>query len=190
MVGGPLKGVFWKSGLVKKVHFLEIQENLEILEKPPTVENKGESDHFLEILEDFLKILEILEIEKTPFVITPFSGPKGACLGHLDKHYCRDQNYSGSEKCFQELMSEKLLIFFADGPSSEWVIIVSRIFSSFSPLAGQITGSGLKAINSSKKVLKITGPALFRINSVIISARTVCKKGKGHQNSLESRVFL
>ena len=46
-------------------------------------------------------------------------------------------------------------------------------FSGFTPLAGQITGIGLKAINSSKKVLKITGPALFRINSVIISARTV-----------------
>ena len=28
--------------------------------------------------------------------------------------YCRDQNYSGSgRKCFQELISEKLLIFFA-----------------------------------------------------------------------------
>ena len=36
-----------------------------------------------------------------------------------------------------------------------------------------MTGIDLKAINSSKKVLKITGPALFRINSVIISARTV-----------------
>ena len=28
-------------------------------------------------------------------------------------------------------------------------------------------------MNTSKKVLKITGPALFRINSVIVSARTV-----------------
>ena len=45
--------------------------------------------------------------------------------------------------------------------------------------AGQITGIGLKAINSSKKVLKITGPALFRINSVIMSARTVNKKQFG-----------
>ena len=34
---------------------------LEILENPQTVENKGESDHFLEILEN-LEILEILEI--------------------------------------------------------------------------------------------------------------------------------
>ena len=45
--------------------FLEILDNLEILEileNPQTVENKGESDHFLlEILEN-LEILEILEI--------------------------------------------------------------------------------------------------------------------------------
>ena len=46
------------------------------------MEKKGESDHFLEILE-ILEILENLEIldsrdsssEKTPFVMTPFSGP-------------------------------------------------------------------------------------------------------------------
>ena len=58
------KGVFWKRGLFRKVHFLEILENseiLEILENPQTVENEGESDHFLEILEN-LEILEILEI--------------------------------------------------------------------------------------------------------------------------------
>ena len=46
---GSEKGVFWKRGLLRKVHFLEI---LEILENRQTVENKGESDHFLEILED------------------------------------------------------------------------------------------------------------------------------------------
>ena len=46
---------FGKWGLFGKVHFLEIRvenlEILEILESPQTVENKGESDHFLEILE-------------------------------------------------------------------------------------------------------------------------------------------
>ena len=79
------------------------------------------------------------------------------------------------EKCFQELISEKLLIFtLRDGPCLE-LVIVSSNFQALPPLAGQITGIGLKAINSSKKVLKITGPALFRINSVIISARTVQK---------------
>ena len=58
---GSEKGVFWKRGLFKKVHFLEILEILEILENPQTVETKGEADHFLEILEN-LEILEILEI--------------------------------------------------------------------------------------------------------------------------------
>ena len=63
-LSGSEKGVFWKRGLFRKVHFLEILENLEILEfleNPQTVEKKGDSDHFLEILEN-LEILEILEI--------------------------------------------------------------------------------------------------------------------------------
>ena len=41
----------------------------------------------------------------------------------------------------------------------------------------KITGINLKAIDSSKKVLKVTGPAFSRINSVIISARTVRRYG-------------
>ena len=48
---GSEKGVFWKRGLFKNAHLLEILENLEILEireNPQTAENKGESDHFLE----------------------------------------------------------------------------------------------------------------------------------------------
>ena len=61
LFSGPKKGVFWKRGLFRKVHFLEIQENVEILENPQTVENKGESNHFLEILEN-LEILGFLEI--------------------------------------------------------------------------------------------------------------------------------
>ena len=52
------------------------------------MENKGESDHFLEVPED-LEILEILEVldsssEKTPFVMT--SGP----LRGPDKDYRRN----------------------------------------------------------------------------------------------------
>ena len=61
------KGVFGQRGLFRKVHFLEILENLEIreiLENPQTAEKKGESDHFLETLEN-LEILEILEIPPT-----------------------------------------------------------------------------------------------------------------------------
>ena len=63
---GSEKGVFWKRGLFRKIHFLENLEILEILENPQTVENKREADHFLEILEN----LEILEI---PLVKRPLS---------------------------------------------------------------------------------------------------------------------
>ena len=48
ILSGSEKGVFWKRGLFRKVHSLEIPE---ILENPQTLEDKGESDHFLEILE-------------------------------------------------------------------------------------------------------------------------------------------
>ena len=56
------EGVFWKRGLFKNVHVLEILENLEILDilETQSVENKGESDHFLEILE----ILEIPPVKR------------------------------------------------------------------------------------------------------------------------------
>ena len=60
-LSGSEKGVFWKRGLFRKVHFLEILEILVFLEKSPTVEKKGDSDHVLEILEN-LEILETLEI--------------------------------------------------------------------------------------------------------------------------------
>ena len=67
---------FGRRGLFRKVHLLEILENLEILEileNPQAVENKGESDHFLEILEN-LEILEILQLPpvKDPFRNDPF----------------------------------------------------------------------------------------------------------------------
>ena len=75
------------------------------------------------------------------------------------------------EKCFRELISEKLLILLRDRPCLE-LIIISSHFQAFLFLQ-KITEISLKAINSSKKVLKITGPALSRINSVILSARTV-----------------
>ena len=43
---GSDKGVFWKRGLFRKVHFLEVLENLEILEileNPQTVEKIKEN---------------------------------------------------------------------------------------------------------------------------------------------------
>ena len=53
------KGVFWKKGAFQKSPLLETLENLdskileilEILENHQTLENEGEPDHFLEILE-------------------------------------------------------------------------------------------------------------------------------------------
>ena len=50
------RGVFWKGGLFKDVHLLEIleySEMLKILERPQSVKNKGESDHPPDILENF-----------------------------------------------------------------------------------------------------------------------------------------
>ena len=43
-MSGSDKAVFWKRGLFRKVHFLEILETLEMLEvseNPQTAENKG-----------------------------------------------------------------------------------------------------------------------------------------------------
>ena len=68
----------------------------------------------------------------------------------------------------------KITDFFLAGWALCGINYRYQSFSGFTPLAWQITGIGLKATNPSKKVLKITGPALFRISSVIISARTVC----------------
>ena len=83
MISGSEKGLFWKRGLFRKVHFLKVLENLEILlqtlEKSQTVESKEESDHFLEILENLENFIfrssRECSSEKTPFVMTPFSGP-------------------------------------------------------------------------------------------------------------------
>ena len=50
---------------------------------------------------------------------------------------------------------------------------LGQYFSGYAPVTGQITGSTLKAFISSRKVFELTGPALSRINSVIVSAQTV-----------------
>ena len=65
-----------EKGVARKAHFLKILEKfnveiLEVLENPQTLENKGDSDHFLEILEN-LEILEILELPRDPFRNDPF----------------------------------------------------------------------------------------------------------------------
>ena len=66
MSGSEKKGSFGKEVFSEKSVFLEILENLailEILENPQSVEHKGDSDHFLETLET-LEILEILDISQ------------------------------------------------------------------------------------------------------------------------------
>ena len=40
--------------------------------------------------------------------------------------YCRDPNYSGSGKCFQELISEKSLTLLPDRPRLELIIVSSN----------------------------------------------------------------
>ena len=83
--GSEKGGLLEKGSFSEKGHFLEILANLEILEileNPQTVQNKGGSDHFLEILvsefRDFRDFRDSRDSssEKTPFVMTPFSGPE------------------------------------------------------------------------------------------------------------------
>ena len=79
--------------------------------------------------------------------------------------FCEPPIIADLETCFQKLISESLLILLLDGPCLE---LINCRFWGFTPLAGQITGICLKAINSSKKVRETTRPALSRINSVRI----------------------
>ena len=73
-VSGSEKGVFWKRGLFRKVHILEILEN------PQTLENKGEPDHLLKNLE-ILEIPEIHAVKRPLLAMTPFSGPESIRVG-------------------------------------------------------------------------------------------------------------
>ena len=62
LIGFGKKGVFEKELFQKSALSEKSREfSREILENPQTVENKEESDHFLETLENS-EILEILEI--------------------------------------------------------------------------------------------------------------------------------
>ena len=67
-----------EKGSFQKSPCLDILEKLEILENPQTVENRGESDYFPEFFENILdlEILEVPSVKKTPFIVTPFSGPE------------------------------------------------------------------------------------------------------------------
>ena len=70
------KGSFGK-GCFQKSHFLEILENLEILERPQTVKNKGQSQSFSRDSRECRDCRDFRDSssEKTPFVVTPFPVP-------------------------------------------------------------------------------------------------------------------
>ena len=91
---GSEKGVFWKRGLFRKVHFLENLEILEILETPrlwkqrrirPLSRDSRECRDFRDSSDS--------SSEKTPFVMTPFSGPElgfsGPATGVIWAWACR-----------------------------------------------------------------------------------------------------
>ena len=90
-----------------------------------------------------LKLSQTLASETSAFGIT--------LCGVGPSKYCRDQTFSGSGKCFQELISEKITEFIARQPLSGIHYRLQQ-FSGFPLLAGQITGTNPKAINSSKRV--------------------------------------
>ena len=74
----------------------------------------------------------------------------------------------------------KIIDFIADRWPCWNELYFPVIFLAFALLAGQITGISLKVMNSGKKrSLKLLDPALSRINSVTISARTVLRGNRG-----------
>ena len=77
------------------------------------------------------------------------------------------------------------MVFLNEGKTCNFILILFQVrpslqnnhrfqqYSCFALLAGQITGIGLRAINSTETVLKLTGHALSRINYVMVPVRTV-----------------
>ena len=76
------------------------------------------------------------------------------------------------EKSFQESISEKLLILLLDRPCLEVIIVSSNVLA-FLFLQDNYWNQS-ESYSFSKKVLKCTGPALSRVNSVMLSARQYC----------------
>ena len=72
---------------------------------------------------------------------------------------------------FPGIHFQEILILLRDRPC--WNRLSFPVFSGSASLAGQLAGIRLKAIHFSKRVLKITGTPLSRINSGIVSAWTV-----------------
>ena len=82
---GSEKGVFWKRGLFRKILCLEILENLEVLEsfkeKPRDCGKERRFRPFSRDSREFRDFRDSRDFssEKTPFVMTSFSGPEKWC---------------------------------------------------------------------------------------------------------------
>ena len=76
------------------------------------------------------------------------------------------------EKCFQELISFLKIMILLGDRSCLQVNTVSSDFQALLLLQDKICGMGLKTFNSSKTVIKKSGPALARINN--FSADSTC----------------
>ena len=88
-------------------------------------------------------------------------------------HYCQGPNYSGSGKMFPGINCWTITDILRDRPCLE-LLIVSSNYQALLFLQNSLLESVSKLlVPLCKRVIKITGPALSRIDSVIMSARTV-----------------
>ena len=110
------KKVFFGKGSFQKSPFLEVVENSEILENCHTPENTRASDHFLEILERDCGDSGDSSSEKTPFVMTPFSGP-GTIVQNASVERERERHERNKRVVFFTYGSffSNLLVFLACG---------------------------------------------------------------------------
>ena len=99
-ISGSEKGVFWKRGLFRKAHFLENLENLEnleileileILENSPDCGKQRRIRPFSRDCREFRDFRDSRDFsgEKTPFVMTPFSGPENIIPAWESRFQCR-----------------------------------------------------------------------------------------------------
>ena len=92
------------------MHFLEILDNLEIVEflkNPQTLEEKGDSDHFLELLEN-LEILEISPVKRLFRNDPLFPGPQiptAIAIRYRDSNFKRKSSSLNFVKEFRRFLS-------------------------------------------------------------------------------------
>ena len=146
------------------------------------------------------KVSKMLSTFSTIFAGHQFSGPFWGplTLELALKQLLSGPNKSGSREMFPKISlcrhklkgiflraqfsqrgASSYWCFFGEGSEVAFRGVVGGCFilenKGFALLRAPVTGISLKAINSSKRVLKITGPSLSRMNSVIILARTACQ---------------